>query len=180
MRKKWIVGVLVALLTFGGVAYAADAVAPTLTDLYNLLQEIKAELAVVKQQTAPGASANTNQAGELAKATSSDGKVTIVITSLMAGPDATVIGFTVTNNQASGEIMMSSFDTKLTAAGQEIKKDTLRDGLQGNVLPNTSKKGLILADPLPANATELVITTKLYDTSNYNTVLAPTFTLKLK
>ena len=77
MRKKWIVGVLVALLTFGGVAYAADAVAPTLTDVYNLLQEIKAELAVVKQQTAPGASANTNQAGELAKATSSDGKVTI-------------------------------------------------------------------------------------------------------
>jgi hypothetical protein len=177
--RKWLVGILIAALSFGGVAYAADAVAPTIADVYNLLVEMKVDLAAVKQQTAPGASANTNQAGELAKATSADGKVILTVTSVMAGPDATVIGIAIQNNGTSPVMMNSLFGTSLTAGGVALKIEPFA-GLSGEVLPNTTAKGVILAGPAPAAAADLTFRTELYDSKSFDDVLETTLTLKLK
>lgn len=175
--RKWIVGILIAVLSFGGVAYAADVAAPTIADVYNLLVGMEADIAAIKAQTAPAAPAN--QAGELAKATSADGKVTLTVTSVMAGPDATVVGVSINNQSASPVMMNSLMSTSLTAGGVKLEISPFA-GISGEVLPGTTARGVLLAGPAPATAADLVFRTELYDTKSYDDVLETTLTLKLK
>lgn len=171
--RKWFVGVLVAALMCGGVAYAADVAAPTLADVYKLLTEIKSDVAALK-----GGSSNTNQAGNLASAASTDGKVTITITSLMAGPDATVVGFSIKNETAS-PVKMGTFTTALTAGGAKLELSPY-SGLLEDILPGTTAKGLLLASPVAASATELTFRTEIYDSKSYKDVMETSLVLKLK
>jgi len=173
--KRWLVVVLIVALAIPGLAYAADAAAPTIADVYQLLVEMKADLATIKDNTS---FAKANQAGTLATAASNDNKVTITITSLMSGPDATVIGVSVTN-KSSSPVRMSSIDTTLAAGGTKLQLSPMT-GIVDEVLPGTTAKGVLLAGPAPASATDVTLRTGIYDSKTLDDLIEPTIVLKLK
>ena len=172
--KRWIGLAVAGVVLFSGVAYAADTVAPTLADVYKAVIELKADVAQLKTDGFTRA----NASGKLASATSADGKVTLEVTSLMAGPDATVVGVKITNASGREIRMNTTFDLSLVAGGRQIK--ILEDnGLTDEVLPATSSHGLLLLEPLPKDVKEVTLRAKLYDTNSYDDVLEPTLVIKV-
>lgn len=164
----------ILVLLIAGVAIAAD-VAPTLDDVYKAILEIKTDIAQLKADGFTKA----DSSGQLAVAKSEDGLVVLEITSLVASPDAAVIGMKVTNNSkdkyAKPNFLMS---TTLVSAGKEI--NILHDEGLGETLPGTSKSYLLLTEPLPKGAAEITMRTSVYDSKTYSKIMEPTLTIRVK
>lgn len=175
MRMKRVLAIAVVLvLLLTGMAMAAD-VAPTLADVYKILMEIKAD---VSQLKADGFT-KANSSGQLAVAKTSDGLIVLEITSLVSGPDASVIGVKITNNTKDIHARPNfTISTTLVAAGKEIK--ILHDEGMGAALPGTSKTYLLLTDPLPKGAKEITMRTNIFDSKAYSAVMEPTMTIPVK
>jgi hypothetical protein len=173
--KRILIGALIVIFAFAGVAMAAETAVPTLTDVLTAIQELKADVAQLK---ADGFT-KSNTAGILATAKSTDSLVILEVTSLMAGPDATVVGVKVTNKSTDQMPMFSGeISTTLTAGGAELKIK-LAQGT-GNILPGTSKQFILLADPLPKDVKEVVMRTKVIDSKTYKTTMEPMVIISTK
>lgn len=173
--KRILIGALIVIFAFAGVAMAAETAVPTLADVLTAIQELKADVAQLKADGFTKA----NKAGTLATATSSDGLVILEVTSLMAGPDATVVGVKVTNKSTDQQPMFSGeISTTITAGGAELKIKMSQG--TGNILPGTSKQFILLADPLPKDAKEVVMRTRMIDSKTYKTTMEPTITVPVK
>lgn len=170
--RRILAGVL-AVLLMTGVGYAAETAAPSLGDIYKAIMELRADVATLKA----GSPAKGSAAGQLATVSTPDGLVTLEVTSIMAGPDATVIGLKVTNKTADKKIGIdTTFSASIVAAGQEVKI-LEESGFSDPTLPGTTRKGVILAAPLPAGATDITFRTDLYDREELRTLIEPTLTL---
>lgn len=172
--KRIVAVAAILLLTMAGVAVAAETVAPTLADVYKAVMELKADVAQLKADGFTKA----NSSGQLATAKTTDGLVVLEVTSLMAGPDATVVGVKVTNSTKEAEVLFSDMNTTLVAGGKELAvKLTLESG---KVLPGTSKQFVLLAGPMGKDVKEVTLRTRVIDTKSYKTLMEPTLAIVVK
>jgi opacity protein-like surface antigen len=173
--KRIIAVVAVCLFLFAGVAAAADVAAPTLADIYKAVMELKADVAQLKADGFTKA----NASGQLAVANTTDGQVTIEVTSILAGPDALVVGVKITNNSATSVRMNTLLYTSLTAGGQRVEILETK-GVTGEILPKTTVKGVILATALPKDSKDVTFRTVIYNDKTFAKVLEPTMVIPVK
>lgn len=163
----------ILVLVLGGVAMAAE-VAPTLADVMKAIQELKADVAQLKADGFTKA----NSSGQLATAKTTDGLIVLEVTSLMAGSDATVVGVKVTNNTKDKQASFNELASTLTAGTKQLEVTLTANS--GAVLPGTAKQFVLLAEPMPAGAKEVILRTRLIDSKAYSTIMDVTLNVPVK
>lgn len=174
MFKRVAVIVSALILVTATVVAAADVVNPTLADVYKAVTDLRADIAQLKADGFTKA----NSSGQLATAKSADGLVILEVTSLMAGPDATVVGVKLTNNTKDVEAYVSDMYTSFVAGGKELKVTYTLES--GKVQPGSSKQLVFLAEPMGKDVKEVVLRTRVIDSKAYKTLMEPTLTIPVK